>query len=101
MHPEHIHVWSGWGPSLEHASGTRTTTAYYAANQIRYSLAAAGRATYTFDTTGNQQIVLNPDAIRATTTWSYGNQATFYRLADGSRVTMTYSSDLRRVQKDA
>jgi len=53
------------------ANGTRTTTVYDNANQIKYSTAAAGRTTYTFDANGNQQIVREPAGARTTTTWNY------------------------------
>ncbi len=80
-------------------SGTRTTTVYDNANQIKYSTAAAGRTTYTFDANGNQQIVREPAGARTTTTWNYENQPTLFRMPDGSRVTMTYNANNRRVKR--
>ena len=81
-------------------SGTRTTTVYDNANQIKYSTAAAGRTTYTFDPNGNQQIVREPAGARTTTTWNYENQPTLFRMPDGSRVTMTYNGNNRRIDKE-
>ena len=81
------------------ANGTRTTTVYDNANQIKYSTAVAGRTTYTFDASGNQQIVKDPAGARTTTTWNFENQPTLFRLPDGSRVTMTYNANNRRVKR--
>ena len=80
--------------------GTLTRSEYDAANQLRYTNAAAGRTTYTFDADGNQQTVLEPSGDRTTTTWDYENQPTVYNNPDDSRVTMTYSADNRRVAKE-
>ena len=41
--------------TLNNQGGTRTTTTYDAANQIVYSLAAAGRTTYIFDKNGTNR----------------------------------------------
>jgi YD repeat-containing protein len=82
------------------ANGTRTTTVYDNANKIKYSTAAAGRTTYTFDANGNQQIVREPAGGRTTTTWSYENQPTLFRMPDGSRVTITYNANNRRVDRE-
>ena len=98
----------GWWPIpgcvgnrlLLNETGTRTTTVFDNANQIRYSAAAAGRTTYTFDTNGNQQIVCDPASARTTTTWNYENQPTLFRMPDGSRVTMTYNANKRRIDKE-
>ena len=79
-------------------SGTRTTTVFDNANQIKYSTVIAGRTTYTFDANGNQQIVRKPAGARTTTTWNYENQPTLFRMPDGSRVTMTYNANNRRVE---
>ena len=81
-------------------SGTRTKTIYDHANQIKYSAAAAGRTTYTFDANGNQQIVREPAGARTTTTWNFENQPTLFRMPDGSRVTMTYNGNNRRIDKE-
>ena len=83
------------------ADGARTTTVYDPANQIKYSVVAAGRMTYTFDANGNQQIVLEPSGSRTTTTWTFENQPTLYKKPDGSRVTMSYNADNRRVVKES
>ena len=82
------------------ANGTRTTTVYDSANQIKYSTAAGGRTTYTFDPNGNQQIVREPAGSRTTTIWNFENQPTLFRLPDGSRVTMTYNANNRRIDKE-
>jgi RHS repeat-associated protein len=90
--------------TLNNEAGTRTTTTYDAANQIVYSLAAAGRTTYTFDSDGNQQVVRNPDGTRTTTTWNYENQPTRYNQpanATYPMVTMAYNADNQRVEKDS
>ena len=70
------------------------------ANQNEYSTAAAGRTTYTFDANGNQQSVQEPFGARATTTGNYEIQPTLFRMPDGSRVTMTYHTNNRRVDRE-
>jgi YD repeat-containing protein len=47
---------------------------------------------------GNQQIEIPAAGNRTTTTWNYENQPTAYRLPSGSRVTMLYNGDNRRVE---
>lgn len=78
-----------------------TTTTYDAANQLRHSLAAARRTTYTFDAAGNQQLIQEPTGDRTTTVWDFENQPTLYRLRDVARVTMAYNADFRRVTKQS
>jgi YD repeat-containing protein len=51
-----------------------------------------------YDSTGNQQIEQPAVGNRTTTTWNYENQPTLYQLPSGSRVTMSYNGDNRRVQ---
>ena len=57
-----------------------------------------GRGTYVYDANGNQQIEQPAIGNRTTTTWNYENQPTLYRLPAGSRVTMIYNGDNRRVR---
>jgi len=88
--------------TVNNQGGARTTTTYDTANQIVYSVAAAGRTTYPFDADGNQQIVRNPDGTRVTTTWDFANQPTQYNQPGNttfSVVTMTYNADNQRVEK--
>ena len=44
--------------------------------------------------------VLQPSASRTTYGWDYENETTLVRLPTGSRVTMAYNADFRRVRKD-
>ena len=60
----------------------------------KYSNAAAGRTTYTFDANGNQQIVQEPSGARTTTTGNYENQPTLFIMPDGSRVTISYNANV-------
>ena len=55
-------------------------------------------ATYVYDANGNQQIEQSAIGNRTTTTWNFENQPTLYRLPAGSRVTMIYNGDNRRVR---
>src|SRR5262249_40460515 len=90
--------------TVNNQGGARTTTTYDAANQIVYSLAAAGRTTYVFDANGNQQVVRNPDGTRVTTTWNYESQPTKYSQPANVTypvVTMAYNADSQRVQKQS
>jgi RHS repeat-associated protein len=90
--------------TVKNESGTRTTTVYDGANQIRYSQALAGRTTYTFDASGNQQVELVPAGTRTTTTWNYENQPTKYNQPANVTypvVTMTYNADNQRVKKES
>ena len=79
-------------------TGARTTYSYDAANQLRYGELGTARTTYVYDSTGNQQIEQPAVGNRTTTTWNYENQPTLYQLPSGSRVTMSYNGDNRRVQ---
>ncbi len=54
----------------------------------------------TYGLTGNLQIQESPGGGRKTTTWDYENQPVLYELSDGSRVTMTYNADNRRISKE-
>jgi YD repeat-containing protein len=48
-----------------------------------------------------QQIVREPAGGRTTTTtWNYENQPTVFHMPDGSRVTMTYNANNRRVDRE-
>jgi YD repeat-containing protein len=53
-----------------------------------------------FDANENQQIVREPSGVRTKTTWIYDNQPTLFRMPDGSRVTMTYNANNRRVVRE-
>ena len=81
-------------------TGTRTTYAYDAANQLVYAQAAAGRTTYLFDSAGNQQRTIDPTNARTTVTWNYENQPTLYQFPTGGRATYLYNADNRRVKED-
>src|SRR6185295_12400345 len=65
--------------TLKRTSSARTTTTYDAANQIVSSKTGTSRTTYTFDSNGNQQRVLDASGNRTTTTWDYENQPTLYK----------------------
>jgi YD repeat-containing protein len=96
----HTFTYNGAGNRLlKIEDGARTTYVYDAANQIETTRDAAGVSTYTFDASGNQQIVLEPSGQRTTWTWNYENQPTLVQLPSGTRVTMAYNSDFRRVEK--
>jgi YD repeat-containing protein len=84
--------------TLKNVDAVRTTYAYDSANQLRYGQAVAGRTTFVYDATGNQRIEQPPAGNRTTTTWNFENQPTQYLLPSGSRVTMAYNGDNRRVQ---
>ena len=77
-----------------------TTTTYDAANQIRSSLSGSGRITYTYDATGDPQVVREPGGDRTTYVWGYENQNTLVRRPAGSPATMTFNADLLRVSKE-
>jgi YD repeat-containing protein len=78
--------------------GARTTSAYDAANQLRYMEDVSGRTTYTFDADGNQQGVLAPNGDRTTYVWDYENRMTSVRLPCAIRNTMTYEPEGLRVK---
>ncbi len=79
-------------------TGARTTYSYDAANQLRYGQLGTARTTFVYDATGNQKIEQPAVGNRTTTTWNYENQPTQYLLPSGSRVTMAYNGDNRRIQ---
>ena len=81
--------------------GARTTSAYDAANQLRYTEDAAGRTTYTFDADGNQQRILAPNGDRTTYVWDYENRMTRVELPSGIRNTMAYEPEGLRVKLEA
>ena len=56
--------------------------------------------TYTFDASGNRQIVQAPSSALTTNTWDYENRMTLVELPTGARVTMTYNANNRRVSKE-
>ena len=74
---------------------------YDVANQMTVQIDAAGRTTYTFDSAGNQQVILEPNNDLTTTTWNYENQPILYEKPTNALVTMTYNSDNRRVSKES
>jgi YD repeat-containing protein len=93
-------TWDPLGNRLAlNEAGQRTTSAYDAANQLKFADDASGRSTYTFDADGNQQIVLAPNGDLTTYAWDYENQLLLVQESDGSRATMSYNADFRRVQK--
>lgn len=95
------YVYDGLGNRLvEVASAGRTTSTYDLANQLKWSETTTGRTTYTFDADGNQQIVQEPTEDRTTNVWDYENQLIEVQNADGTRSTMTYNPDFRRVAKE-
>ena len=49
---------------------------------------------------GNQQLELSPAGDRTTTIWNYENQPTLFRKPNGTRVTMVYNANNRRVSKE-
>ena len=61
---------------------------------------AAGRLTR-LTRTGNQEVVLEPNANRTTTTWDYENQPRAYEKPTNALITMTYNADNRRVSKES
>jgi len=85
---------------IAQSKGSVTLARAYRIHRADRATAAAGRATYTFDANGNQQIVREPAGARTTTTWNYENQPTLFRMPDGSRVTMTYNANNRRVDRE-
>ncbi len=70
-----------------------------AANQLQTSTDATGVTNYTFDASGNKQIVVAPTGSRTTYVWNYENQNTLVQQASGARVTMAYNAEFRRVRK--
>ena len=74
---------------------------YDAGNQLTAQIDAGGRTTYTFDANGNQEVVLEPNADRTTTTWDYENQPRAYEKPTNALTTMTYNADNRRVCKES
>jgi YD repeat-containing protein len=86
---------------VKNESGALTTFVYDVANQLVTSRDAGGISTYTFDASGNQQIVVHADGTRTTNTWNYENQTTLTVLPSGVRVTSVYNADNRRVRKEA
>jgi YD repeat-containing protein len=78
--------------------GARTTSAYDAANQLRYTEDVSGRTTYTFDADGNQQRILAPNGDRTTYVWDYENRMTRVELPSGIRNTMAYEPEGLRVK---
>jgi RHS repeat-associated protein len=86
--------------TLKNIDSARTTTVYDAANQLDYSVAAAGRTTYTFDNNGNQQIVEAPNGDRTTNTWDYENLTTKVEQPGNSVSTYTWNADNHRVGKN-
>jgi YD repeat-containing protein len=89
---------TGGNRTLKNIDVTRTTYAYDSANQLKYGQAGTSCTTYVYDANGNQQIEQSAIGNRTTTTWNYENQPTLYRLPAGSRVTMIYNGDNRRVR---
>jgi YD repeat-containing protein len=85
---------------VQNATGSLTTYAYDAANQLKTSKAAGGTTTYTCDSNGNQQVARESGGNRTTYTWDSENQNALVRLPDGSRATMSYNADFRRTRKD-
>jgi len=80
---------------VKNASVVRTTSVFDAANQLQTST----DATDTFDASGNQQIVVAPTGSRTTYVWNYENQNTLVQQLSGTRETMAYNADFRRVTK--
>ena len=81
-------------------TAARITYAYDSANQLTTSQSSSGVTTYSFDSNGNQQLVLSPDGTRQTNTWDYENQRTLVQAPNGSRITSIYNADHRRVRKE-
>ena len=48
---------------------------------------------------GNQQIEQAPSGT-TTNAWNYEHQMTLVQMADGSRVTMVYNANFRRIKRD-
>ena len=86
--------------TLKTADGSLTTSTYDAANQLHTAVDATGTRTFTFDASGNQQIV-DELSGRTTNTWDFENQNTLVVLPSGSRVTMTYTADFLRYSKES
>ncbi|MEX0642070.1 MAG: RHS repeat-associated core domain-containing protein, partial [Pirellulales bacterium] len=87
--------------TLKNETGARTTSTYDDANQLTHADSASGRTTYTFDSDGNQQVVLEPGGNRTTNVWDFENRNVLVALPTGQRVTMSYSPDNRRVEKQS
>ena len=56
------------------------------------------KSIYTFDQNGNQHI-LDSEGEITTWSWDFENQNTLVELPDGTRVTMAYNANNRRVRK--
>ena len=84
--------------TLKNADGTRTTFTYDAADQLRTGLDLSGTTTYTFDATGNQQLIAAPNGDRTTNTWDYENKNTKVELPAAVINTLTYNADGLRVK---
>ena len=81
---------------VKNEAGSLTTSTYDSANQLRSAIDATGTTTFTFDTAGNQQVDQAPSGA-TTYVWNYENQMTLVVKPDGSRVTMAYNANFRRV----
>jgi YD repeat-containing protein len=85
---------------VKNSSASLTTSTFDAADQLQTSVDSTGTTTFTFDAAGNQQIEQAPSGT-TTRTWDYENQQTGVVLPSGSRVTMSYNADFRRVRKES
>ena len=81
---------------VKYEAGALTTSTYDAANQLQTAVDATGTTTFVFDAAGNQQVDQGPSGA-TTYVWNYENQMTGVVKPDGSRVTMAYNANFRRV----
>ena len=65
--------------------------------------ARGNRHSFTYSPTGAQTQLIDPLGRRTTSgttiSWNYENQPTLYKLPNGTRVTMAYNDNKRRVEK--
>ena len=83
---------------VKNEAGSLTTSTYDSANQLQTAVDATGTTTFTFDAAGNQQVDQAPSGA-TTYVWNYENQMTGVVKPDGSRVTMMYNANFRRVDQ--